>query len=176
MIVPGLPDNKSINENKLSTLATVKTEFRMEPYVTIMPFTKRRAFAKLRTSTHALEVETQRYIQPKPDRELRICKLCDSGQVEDEHHHLLNCKFFKQIRKLPFEINNSADCFKHIFGCYNGHPATTRIICNFATALSDLRYELKLCQPQPSARPTVTRFAGGGGRVIVPPERLTHHH
>ena len=61
--------------NKLHTLAKVKRCFAMETYVTLLPYAKRRDFAKLRTSSHSLEIEVGRYHRPKKiPREDRVCK------------------------------------------------------------------------------------------------------
>ena len=169
--------------NKLCTLAKVKSKFEIETYVTLLPLKARRDFAKLRTSSHSLEIEVGRYFRPKIPRERRICKQCNLGEVEDELHHLLKCTFFREIRtshllnlahSLPFTVDQSPECFNQLLSCYNGNPQVTRVVCNLVKALGHLRYEIKLCTPQIRFIPTVTKVAGGGGRIIKPPDRLNY--
>ena len=76
-------------ENKLEYLSLVKTDFCIENYVVMLPLHARRDFAKLRTSSHPLEIEVARYMKPRPPREQRKCKLCKSDEIEDELHLLL---------------------------------------------------------------------------------------
>ena len=42
---------------KLNALAMVKSEFALENYVILLPLDLRMVFSKIRTSTHALEIE-----------------------------------------------------------------------------------------------------------------------
>ena len=106
--------------NKLCTLAKVKTTFSMENYVTMLPLSHRRDFAKLRTSSHSLEIEIGRYRPPetRQPRHLRFCKLCNTQTVEDEKHFLLDCSFSNGFRSeifsdysnsIPFSLDNSDD-------------------------------------------------------------------
>ena len=171
---------------KLCSLALAKSTFSIEKYVTTLPFTDRRDFARLRTSSHTLEIEVGRYNRPKVDRELRTCKLCKSGLVEDERHFLLNCSYFKEERELhaeiftknlPLILEDTPDCFKALFSCSNGSLAACKAVCKLAKSLSALRFEYSSSCPQIFRRPTtvVTQFAGGGGRIIRPPDRLTYY-
>ena len=155
----------------------------METYVTLLPLNARRDLAKLRTSSHSLEIELGRYSRPKVLRADRICKQCNLNEVEDEYHHLLKCTFFKEIRtshllnlahSLPFTVDQSSECFYQLLSCSNGNPQVTRVVCNLVKALGQLRYEIKLCTPQIRFIPTVTKVAGGGGRIIKPPDRLNY--
>jgi hypothetical protein len=51
---------------------------------------------RLRVSKHYLQIEIGRY-QNIP-REERLCKICNSEEVENETHLLLSCKAYEQSR------------------------------------------------------------------------------
>ena len=38
-------------------------------------------------------------------RELRICKSCDSGCVEDEYHFVIICPAFQYLRKRSYQTD-----------------------------------------------------------------------
>ena len=148
----------------------------MEPYVTMLPFEARRDFAKLRTSSHALEIEVGRY-KDNP-REERICKLCNLNCVENEAHFLTSCPYYKDERKIlfnrfsnliPFELNDSPECFKKLFSCHDGFPPTIKLVCSLARSLTELR-RLYFDYSKPVATITVTR----SGRISKPPDLLTY--
>ncbi len=82
--------------NKLRTYATFKNAFTLEPYLTLVknPNT-RRAITKLRTSTHALEIERGRYNKTPPH--LRFCQFCP-GKIGDEAHFVMHCKRMAETR------------------------------------------------------------------------------
>jgi hypothetical protein len=57
----------------------------MEKYLSIIDNpTIRITFSKYRVSNHKLQIERGRY--ENIHHEERICKLCDSGEVENEFH------------------------------------------------------------------------------------------
>ena len=54
--------------------------------------------SKLRISAHKLAIEGDRYLNiPKHER---IRTSCNSGEVEDEEHFLLNCSLYKPLRQV----------------------------------------------------------------------------
>ena len=62
--------------------------------------------AQLRTSTHKLAIETGRYQRPVVPSNERVCRICNSGQVEDEIHFIGQCTAYNEHRKfLIQEIN-----------------------------------------------------------------------
>ena len=165
-------------ENKLEYLALVKTDFCIENYVVMLPLHARRDFAKLRTSSHPLEIEVARYTKPKPPREQRKCKLCKSDSIEDELHLLLRCSHYSDTRKtlfsrfaklLPFELNDSLECFKKLFSCHQGFPPATKLVCALAKSLLELRKLFFEFVTEPVTKVTVT----SRGRESKPPIRYT---
>ena len=60
---------------------------------------KRSLTSKLRLGTLDLEIEINR--KHKIPREERFCKLCETGEVENEVHFILNCPILSQCRE-PF--------------------------------------------------------------------------
>ena len=49
-----------------------------------------------RISSHKLEIERGRY--KKLDVKDRICKICNTGAIEDEQHLLFNCIAYHSLR------------------------------------------------------------------------------
>jgi exonuclease III len=56
----------------------------------------RRMLASFRTGSHALRVETGRWISEAHSS--RVCPVCTSGSVESEHHFLFECHLYDEIR------------------------------------------------------------------------------
>ena len=62
--------------------------------------------AQLRTSTHKLAIETGRYQRPVVPSNERVCRICNSGQVEDEIHFIGQCTAYNEHRKLLIQEMN----------------------------------------------------------------------
>jgi len=94
--------------NKLRTYATFKLEYKIEEYLKIqLPQHITSAIAKLRTSTHKLAIETNRYTRPRIPPEQRICKYCTLNTKEDEIHFLFKCPLYTELRNTYInEIEN----------------------------------------------------------------------
>ena len=58
---------------------------------------EKRMMLKLRGGTAAFQIEMGRWHGLK--REERVCKECDSGEVEDVCHWLLQCSAWKSLRQ-----------------------------------------------------------------------------
>ena len=100
-------NNISTNKGRLEFYSNCKHDFKLEEYLCIPSFEKRKAIAKLRCSDHALEIEKGRH--KKIPREARLCKLCTRGNIETEEHFLLECTFYDDIRiKLNFDCANES--------------------------------------------------------------------
>jgi hypothetical protein len=94
-------------KSKLRLYRCLKTELRVEEYLNWSVTVEQRSlYARLRSGTHPLKIETGRWYQ-QPVAE-RVCYVCLTGKVESETHFLLECyrynrqrdKLFASIRKL----------------------------------------------------------------------------
>ena len=92
--------------DKLSTYRTFKTNLDPERYLTVNVYDHRVMLSRLRCSSHALRIETDR----KNDivRNERLCTLCNLHEIEDEYHFVLICSFFTTFRDkyIPFYYFN----------------------------------------------------------------------
>ena len=106
------------SSTKLTFYTKIKSSISYEPYLNIKDVFKRRAVAKLRSSSHQLNVETGRYTNNRlsSNQDTRIwnkcCKSCSNGEVEslislpftaphiieDEHHVLVSCPRYHHFR------------------------------------------------------------------------------
>lgn len=91
--------NNGNNQNgKLRTYRKYKTSFEVEHYVKMnLRRDQRKVLANFRSCNLPLEIEKGRYTRPKTPVNDRICKHCDSHEVEDETHFLINCSFYDDI-------------------------------------------------------------------------------
>jgi hypothetical protein len=97
--------------SKLRTYRTFKTEFTCEEYVKLnLKRNERALFAQFRTGILPLRVETGRYVGESPEQ--RLCKLCNSGLVEDETHFLVECALYSNTRSVIF--GNILNCDEFI--------------------------------------------------------------
>ncbi len=72
----------------------------------------RQSLAKLRSGNHNLRIETGRHCLPKIPENLRICQYCESRDIENETHFLLECTFNKSKReKLHNDITLKYPCY-----------------------------------------------------------------
>ena len=92
---------------KLDTYFGIKKAFEREPYLCMSKFSLRKALCKLRISAHQLMIELGRYKKNKLQRDERICKKCDTGNVEDEFHFLFECSNYNIERRDFFTTINS---------------------------------------------------------------------
>lgn len=75
----------------------MKQSFEMSPYLLIIQNKKHRnAIAKLRLSSHQLNIETGRHTNI--ERSDRKCNLCNLNDLEDEYHFTLICPIYKDLR------------------------------------------------------------------------------
>lgn len=100
--------HKMNNSTKLSFFSKFKNEYKMEEYLSLIKNpTIRRTLSQYRISNHKLQIERGRY--ENIPREKRICKLCDSGNVENEFHFVFTCQKYQQLR------DNSNNILKNLF-------------------------------------------------------------
>lgn len=91
--------------NKLRTYNQFKLIFGKETYLdTLRNKDVRRSLVKFRTSSHQLHIETGRYEKPYKKPELRVCHICNSGQIENELHFLTECTTYNQERENLYTV------------------------------------------------------------------------
>ena len=100
-----------VAENSVcSNYRLFKKKFCFEEYLTYLPSILRQRVLKFRLSNHRLPIQQRRSLGIPRDE--RICTVCDSGEVGDEFHNLLN------YSKENFKRNRT----KHVDKYYTHHP------------------------------------------------------
>ncbi len=88
--------HKIINSSKLSFFCTFKKGYKMEQYLSIIEnLTIRRTLCQYRVINHKLQIERGRYENIPQDQ--RICKFCNSSEVENEYHFALTCQKYEDL-------------------------------------------------------------------------------
>ena len=64
------------------------------------------AVARLRLSSRNLEIERGRHTRPKTPLANRVCRRCQTTQVDDEIHFLMQCNMFELDRKALLRLKN----------------------------------------------------------------------
>ena len=106
------------NMPKLRTYKLLKSRFCAEPYVLkCLSRPQRSAIARIRCGTFPLEIERGRFRSIPLDQ--RICKVCNSGCVEDEKHFLIECERYSSLRSrlladLDLSHMSPIDAFKQV--------------------------------------------------------------
>lgn len=78
------------NSSKGQIYKIFKKNFSYENYINLLPHKLRKIFMKFRTANHHLPVETGRWSNIPLNQ--RVCKLCNTGQIADKFHYILECK------------------------------------------------------------------------------------
>ena len=89
----------NINDNGVLTLyRELKTSFEFESYLdNIVSRNLRIAITKLRICSHSLRIHTGRY--DRLERNVRLCQVCNSNEIEDEFHFMFKCTPYVQLRQ-----------------------------------------------------------------------------
>ena len=125
----------------------------MENYILALPTKIRRNFSKLRISAHSLKIETGRHSKPKTPPDKRICDYCNSLEVENEHHFLLNCPMFNPERQVMFEslntfltldIRDKENLFTMLMNYLEGDTEVCKHVCIFINSADSLRGEVPI--------------------------------
>jgi hypothetical protein len=74
-----------------------------------IPYAQLIDLIKLRTSSHNLAVQRLREVHPRVPRASRICPLCNSGDVQDEHHMLFDCPHLDWARQQYGRLFGASD-------------------------------------------------------------------
>ncbi len=135
----------SLNDiSKLRLYKMINVTFMLPDYVTQVRNRRDRSIlSKLRFGCLDLEVETGRW--RNIERCNRICKVCQSGSIEDELHFVFNCISFNTIRNkyckdLPILVNVNMDvCEKFVFLLTK---CTPKLVSIYIRELYDYRKDL----------------------------------
>ena len=89
--------NEISNKPKLRTYVTFKQNYKVEDYVISFINRYQRSYlAQLRTGILPLHIETGRWYNV--DEQNRLCKVCNTNQIENENHFLFHCKTYDNSR------------------------------------------------------------------------------
>ena len=85
------------NSNRASFYCTI-ADFSLKPYLDSINVLKfRTALARLRVSSHKLEIEAGRWARPYKPVDERKCNFCNCR--EDEYHFILECRLYNHLRR-----------------------------------------------------------------------------
>ena len=84
------------DSSRLSFYKQLKTDMSTANY-TSLPYYRRKIIAKMRCSSHNLEIEKGGH--KEQTRQLRYCLLCQERAIEDETHFLSSCQIYNTIRR-----------------------------------------------------------------------------
>ena len=91
------------NQSRLKFYKSIKDEFRSASYINL-PYHQRKVIAKVRCSSHVLEIEKGRH--KKKELGDRLCLMCSGKSIEDEEHFLTTCQGYNELRT-RYRYNNS---------------------------------------------------------------------
>jgi hypothetical protein len=75
-----------------------KSNCRFKKYLDVLNDKNRFTFCRFRTSNHRLSIEVGRWTNV--ERRNRLCQLCQSCEISDELHYVLQCPNFVAERKI----------------------------------------------------------------------------
>ena len=104
------------NSKKLEFYKTFEDEYSTSDYLyQLRHYDERQNIVKFKISNHKLLIEQGRYQVDHLPREHRLCRLCNSIQVEDEIHFFFHCNkysvqrqaFINQINRIIPDFNKN---------------------------------------------------------------------
>ena len=100
--------NKCGPGNKLRTYKLIKKDFGLEKYLVLVTNPRHRtSLARLRLSSHQLEIEMGRHARPPLEANLRTGKACHRKQMDDEIHLVTACTSNATLRDPLFSETES---------------------------------------------------------------------
>ena len=116
--------NDPITTRKLCTYCVIKTDHRLEPYLLyILNKRHQQAMARLRVSSHKLEIELGRHSRPHIPKDERLCTFYKQKEIGDEVHFLMTCDFLALERDHLFR--ETFPLHRHQWPC--GHQPQPQI-------------------------------------------------
>ena len=123
---------------RLNIYRKIKNELTTESYVANeWSVGVRRVLAGLRAGCLPLAVETGRYTGTPYCQ--RTCRLCDYGEVEDQHHFLIICPTFKDLR---LQLFNYCYSLSHTFFELPATSKTHFILNNYNSLIANSLYRM----------------------------------
>ena len=104
------------DNSRLEIYTKIKEAFGFEEYLKTS-YEIRKNIAKIRCSTHSLEIQQGRH-KRKPRNE-RLCKVCNCEKVETEEHFFLSCPLYEELRR-----NYNLAGFTNIKALFKDTPVT----------------------------------------------------
>ena len=131
-------------EKKLSLYSKVKKgDFLVGKYLSMPSFKNRQILSKFLCSSHKLRIETGRHTHIETPREQRLCQLCTMNKVEDEHHFILECPVYENIRRdSPIQLEKY-DSLEALF-----HLEDPPILAEYLRKAYNLRDQLSAEEPE----------------------------
>ena len=122
---------------RLEFYKTIKKNFGYEKYLDMKNFEFRKNIAKIRCSSHILEIEKGRH--SKKIRSDRLCSVCSLNEVETEEHFLTKCPRYHALRSnySLTEFTNNNDLFTF---------TTPNLLGQFITQALQIRKTVIDCQ------------------------------
>ena len=93
--------------SSLTFYRTIQPDHQYAEYLSAVKcYPHRRLLSRFRCGCHGLRVDTGRFGKNSQalTREQRICEVCGSSSVEDEHHFLFDCPAYNEVRRRHAEL------------------------------------------------------------------------
>lgn len=151
------------NQPKLEVYRLIKQEFTISKYLELPEFRDRQRIKKFITSNHCLEIEKARHQKEQVDRAERICRACDQETIEDEHHFLVTCPVYHEVRAAHLShIPTAGDRNRQIQEIFTANsPADITQVLKAAFDLRDKLVNFQVTRLSLCAmRMTISRGAG----------------
>lgn len=131
------------NSPSLMLYHEFKANFGFETYLDKLPQKLRIPFTKLRLSCHQLRIETGRYGVNRVARNLRLCTICNSNDIEDEFHFVIVCDVYRDIRnKYIKKFYFTRPSVLKFVQLINGSASTVHKLCQYLFEAFALRQSL----------------------------------
>ena len=127
----------------LDVFREIKTNFEQSSYLSVIENTKyRNILAKLRLSSHKLNIETGRH--NKIARNDRKCTMCNINDIEDEFHFVLKCPVYADLRRqyIPRYYYTHTSLMKYILLMQSNNKILIRKLAMFCDKSFKLRDSL----------------------------------
>ena len=120
----------------------MKKDWGFEDYLIDLNYYQRTALAKFRCRSNYLPITKSRFT-PCTDAELE-CPLCDSKEIGDEFHYLINCNYFADSREKYLAKRNLEGIESRSIGIlFNTDMIELAKLANFTNEIMQVFKELR---------------------------------